>query len=42
VDEERKQLRPFFDQPDVLPIKLKSEAALGNVQGIDWENVTED
>lgn len=34
-------MRPFFDFPDFLPLKLKQGASYQSLQSIDWETVTD-
>jgi len=34
-------LRPFFDQPDIFPLKLKQGASYESLQSIDWEAITD-
>jgi len=41
MDDEQKILRPINKTPDVFPIKLKAGANLEDIQGIDWDNITE-
>ena len=41
IDDEQKILRPINNTPDVFPIKLKPGASLDEIQGIDWDNITE-
>ena len=38
--DDQNQLKPVFDQPDVLPIKLRPNADQKCLQNIDWKNLT--
>ena len=41
LDTAKKELRPFWDMPDFIPLKLKSESNYDNLQGIDWDTISD-